>query len=139
MGGTPTTWLVDSGATSHMTWNRALFTKFTTIEPPIPVVIADGTSIPCTGAGTVELHQKNSRMPACITIENVRYLPDLNANLLSVSKLEDRGICIATAPGVLNLVRNGRPLATANRDGGAYVLQMGGQNETAFVANSGVT
>jgi hypothetical protein len=46
-GVNPTTWLVDSGATSHMTWNRALFTTFEVIEPPIQVTIANGTTIPC--------------------------------------------------------------------------------------------
>jgi hypothetical protein len=33
----PTIWLVDSRATPHMTWNRALFTTFKVIEPPIQV------------------------------------------------------------------------------------------------------
>ena len=35
LGVNSTTWLVDSRATSHMTWNRALFTTFEVIEPPI--------------------------------------------------------------------------------------------------------
>ena len=46
-GISPTTWLVDSGATSHMTWNRALFITFEAIEPPIQVTIANRTTIPC--------------------------------------------------------------------------------------------
>jgi hypothetical protein len=56
LGVNSTTWLVDSGATSHMTWDRSLFTTFEVIEPPVPVTIANGSSIPCRDVGTVELH-----------------------------------------------------------------------------------
>ena len=131
----PRSWLVDSGATSHMTWDRGLFTTFVATEPPIPVTIANGTSIPCCGVGAVELHQENQQVLSLITIQDVRYMPDLNTNLLSVSKLEDRGISVASRPGFLDLVRNGKTLATAQRNGGAYVLELGSgnhQKETAF-------
>jgi hypothetical protein len=56
LGINPTTWLVDSRATSHITWNRTLFTTFEAIEPPIQVTIANRTTIPCQGVGTVKLH-----------------------------------------------------------------------------------
>jgi hypothetical protein len=134
LGVNPTTWLVDSGATSHMTWNRALFTTFEVIEPPTTVTVANGTTIPCQGVGTVELHQDGT-MLSCITIQNVRYMPDLNINLLSVSGLEDKGICITSRPGFLDLIRDGRTLATARRNGGTYVLELGGKNHPNEVPN----
>jgi hypothetical protein len=56
LGVNPTTWLVDSRATSHMTWNRVLFTTFEVIEPPTTVTVANETTIPCQGVGTVKLH-----------------------------------------------------------------------------------
>jgi hypothetical protein len=40
-------------------------------------------------------------------------MPDLNINLLSVSKLEDRGIHITTGPGKMNLVCKNQILAIA--------------------------
>jgi hypothetical protein len=136
-GANPQVWLVDSGATSHVTWDRGLFTSFLTIEPPIPVTIANGESIPCCGVGTVKLHQENRQVPGIITIQNVRYMPDLNTNLLSVSKLEGRGIYVASRPGFLDLIRNGKTLATVQRNGGLYVLKLGSGNhhETAFAAD----
>jgi hypothetical protein len=137
----PQTWLVDSGATSHMTWNRDLFTTFLVIEPPIQVTIANGTSIPCRGVGSVELRQENPLVPDVITLKNVRYMPDLNTNLLSVTKLEDRGIYVASRPGFLDLIRDSKTLATAQRNGGSYVLELGNRNhqkETAFTAEDNV-
>jgi hypothetical protein len=140
-GVNPTIWLVDSRATSHMTWNRALFTTFEVIEPPILVTIATGTTIPCRGVGTVELHQDDGVMPSLITIQNVRYILDLNTNLLSVSGFEDKGICVTSRPGFLDLIRDSRTLATARRNGGSYVLELGSKNhlnEVAFTAKADV-
>jgi hypothetical protein len=132
-------WLVDSGATSHMTWNRDLFTTLLEIEPPTLVTIANGTSIPCRGVGSIELRQDIPLVPDVITIQNVRYMPDLNTNLLSVSKLEDRGISVASRPGFLDLIRYGKTIATAQRSGGSYVLELGSGNhqEAAFAAKDG--
>jgi hypothetical protein len=130
----PTTWLVDSRATSHMTWNCTLFTAFEAIKPPIQVTIANGTTIPCQGVGTVELYQ-DGMMLSCITIQNVWYMLDLNANLLSVSGLEDKGICVTSRPGFLDLIQDGRTLATARQNRGSYVLELGGKNHLNEVPN----
>jgi predicted RNase H-like HicB family nuclease len=40
-------------------------------------------------------------------------MPDLNTNLLSIIKLEDRGIYIASRPSFLDLIHDGKTLATA--------------------------
>jgi hypothetical protein len=84
-------------------------------------------------------------MLSCITIQNVRYMLDLNTNLLSVSGLEDKGICITSRPGFLDLIRDGRTLATARRNGGTYVLELGNKNhlnevldKVAFIAKADI-
>jgi len=118
-----------------MTWNRSLFTTFEVIELPVLVIIANGSSMPCQGVGTVELHWDTSSMPECITIQNVRFMPDLNANLLSVLKLEDQGIFIASWLGFVDLVRDGRILVTAHRAGNCYVLELGTKNHPKDLEN----
>jgi hypothetical protein len=62
-------------------------------------------------------------------------MPDLNTNLLSVSGLEDRGICVTSRPGFLDLIRDGRTLATARQNGGSYVLELGSKNHLNKVLN----
>jgi gag-polypeptide of LTR copia-type len=126
-------WLVDSGATAHMTWDRSLFTTFTAIEPPNLVMVANGASTPCSGTGAVELRQSNAAIPSCITLQDVRYMPDLNTNLLSVSKLEDHGISIASRPGFLDLIRNSKVIATAQRRSNVYILELGSDNQRELV------
>ena len=80
-------------------------------------------------------------MLKCITIQNVRFMPNLNANLLLVSKLKDQGIFIASQLSFLDLVRDSQILVTAQQARNCYVLEMGTKNhpkELAFVANSRV-
>jgi hypothetical protein len=62
-------------------------------------------------------------------------MPDLNINLLSVSGLEDKGICITSRPGFLDLIRDGRTLATAWQNRGTYVLELGSKNHLNEVPN----
>uniref|UniRef100_A0A2A4JC36 Retrovirus-related Pol polyprotein from transposon TNT 1-94-like beta-barrel domain-containing protein n=1 Tax=Heliothis virescens TaxID=7102 RepID=A0A2A4JC36_HELVI len=75
-------WIVDSGCTSHMCKDKALFlnldTSFTTL-----VTVANNDQLKCLGIGNVELKFKNDTK----IIENVMYVPGLSANLLSVSCL----------------------------------------------------
>ncbi|CAM8957622.1 unnamed protein product [Rhodiola kirilowii] len=45
-------WVIDSGATDHMTGNPALFSSFTSHHSNPPVSLADGTQSPVVGSGT---------------------------------------------------------------------------------------
>ena len=48
-------WLVDSGATSHMSNNRSLFTQMKDLEQPETVTLDDGNTLEVKSVGTVEL------------------------------------------------------------------------------------
>jgi len=37
-------WIVDSGASTNMTWQRKIFVRYRTLTPPEQVVIGDGSS-----------------------------------------------------------------------------------------------
>jgi hypothetical protein len=65
---------------------------------------------------------------------------DFNTNLLLVSKLKDKGICVASRLGFLDLTCAGKTLATARRNGGIYVLELGSENcpKVAFTAKANV-
>jgi hypothetical protein len=65
---------------------------------------------------------------------------NLNTNLLSVSKLKDKGICVASRLGFLDLTYAGKTLATARRNRGIYVFKLGSENrpKVAFTAKANV-
>jgi hypothetical protein len=73
------TWIIDSGATNHMTNYKSHLLNLKTYDTSQYVSVANGTKIPIQGQGTVKIFDRN--------ISNVLYIPGLTTNLLSVQKL----------------------------------------------------
>ncbi|KAG7536467.1 Integrase catalytic core [Arabidopsis suecica] len=76
-------WLLDSGATHHITSdlnNLALHQPYTGADD---VMVADGSTVPITHTGSASLFT-NSRP---LTMKNVLYVPDIHKNLISVYRL----------------------------------------------------
>ncbi|KAK3034070.1 hypothetical protein RJ639_034295 [Escallonia herrerae] len=85
-------WVIDSGATDHMTGNPKIFSSFRSHTAPSPVTIADGSNYTIKGSGTVE-------PTSSITLSFVLSLPSLAFNLMSVSRLtKDLNCCISFFP-----------------------------------------
>jgi predicted aspartyl protease len=79
-------WLIDSGCTNHMTYDRELFKKLnkTSIST---AMVANGEQTVVEGIGTISI--KNH---ACMTqISNVLYVPGINQSVLSVAQLSEKG------------------------------------------------
>ena len=73
-------WIVDTGASDHMTFNLALLTQLTTPCKPIFVTLPDGTSKPVQKIGQASLTPS-------LALHNVLHISDLKLNLHSVAKL----------------------------------------------------
>ncbi|CAM8896855.1 unnamed protein product [Rhodiola kirilowii] len=82
-------WVIDSGATDHMTGNPALFSSFSSHHSHPPVSLADGTQSPVVGSGTVN-------PTSSLSLTSVLSLPKLSFNLMSVSRLTRSLNCCAT-------------------------------------------
>ena len=75
-----TSWVIDSGASSHMTGFPSVLTSYRP-ETSIPDVrIADGRSCPVLGSG-------QSRATSSLPLQHVLYIPGFPANLLSISAI----------------------------------------------------
>ena len=75
-----TSWVIDSGASSHMTGFPSVLTAYRP-ETSIPDVrIADGRSCPVLGSG-------QSHATSSLPLQNVLYIPGFPANLLSISAI----------------------------------------------------
>ena len=87
------TWIIDSAATSHMCNNKELFAELKPLHPPANIAVGDGSTIECHGIGMVRLCLEtvdNSIVTRC-NVQKVLYVPGLEYNLLSVSKLVKGG------------------------------------------------
>jgi len=79
-------WLIDSGCTNHMTYDKKLFKK---LKPSkiSKVKIGHGGHISVKGIGTIAVATHSGTK----TITDVLYVPNIDQNLLSVGQLLQKG------------------------------------------------
>lgn len=85
LSSTVSKWIVDSGASYHMTNVREYFTDLRPIKPFF-IGIANGTHYPATGVGRVHIQLSNKSI---LTLYDVLYVPDFAVSLVSVQALND--------------------------------------------------
>ncbi|KAK6149665.1 hypothetical protein DH2020_017190 [Rehmannia glutinosa] len=73
-------WIVDTGASRHICSFPNLVTKSNLLLSPVTVHLPDGTSVPVTHSGNVQLS-------SAITLTDVLIVPSFKYNLLSISQL----------------------------------------------------
>jgi len=114
-----TEWIIDTGCTFHMCPYKDLFTIF---EPVDCGVVLMGNDAQCkvVGIGTVQIKTNDGVVR---TLANVRYIPDLKRNLISLGTLESLGCKYSAEGGVLKVSKGYLVLLKANRIGNLYVLQ----------------
>ena len=78
-------WLVDSGASSHMTRRKDLLMNYVEFAKPEKVALGDGKTVEAMGKGNVPLQmlfEENDSQHA--VLYDVLYVPKLTCNLFSV-------------------------------------------------------
>lgn len=127
-------WILDSGATEHMTSDKAKYVNFKHYKSTVEV--ANSEKIEVTGIGDLKLllHDENE-VSRTVTLENVLYVPKLGGNLLSVGRIEERGLKVEFANGEAKVTeKNDETVFIAKRKGRLYVVEE--QQPTAYVART---
>lgn len=93
----PSRWILDTGASNHMSGSRAAFAN---IDTGITgsVRFGDGSVASIEGVGTVLFHCKNGEHRA---LANVYFLPRLTANIISIGQLDEGGYQVLVEDGVM--------------------------------------
>ena len=85
-------WIVDSGASRHMTFESSVLHDYKDLEAPEPVGLGDGRTVSAVGIGKVkvitQLH--NGERVVC-WMTDVLYVPKLTNNLFSVNAATAKG------------------------------------------------
>ena len=114
-------WVIDSGASGHMSPDKSVFADLSIVEP-FDVTIGDTTTLKACGRGNVELNLCiNGKLRTC-TISDALFVPSLGYNLLSVSVMDKAG-CIGTfGNGSCHIERKGVRMAEGTMRDGLYYL-----------------
>ncbi|KAH9780126.1 hypothetical protein KPL71_007968 [Citrus sinensis] len=112
-------WVLDSGCSFHMCPNRNLFKNYETYDGGI-VVMGNDASCRVIGKGTIKLKMLDGTIRE---LANVRHVPDLKRNLISLGMLDKMGCVIKLESGILKVLKGSMVLMKGNLDNGLYVLQ----------------
>jgi hypothetical protein len=105
-------WLIDSGATCHMTGARELFESFTTSNSDMHADLGVATKHAVKGSGTMPFQMESGGV---LRVTNVLWVPELKSSVLSVSTIEKKGYEVLF------------------RDGHALIMPKGSSSDKAIV------
>lgn len=111
-------WIVDSGASDHMTGQSHQFTTYTPCPGTQKIKIADGSLSSVAGKGSIYLSSS-------ITLYDVLHVPNLSCNLLSVSKITQDQQCFAVFSPLcctFQDMSSGKTIGSAKACSGLYYI-----------------
>ena len=130
-------WILDSGSSSHMTFDRSAFTTYAEVDD-VNIVVGTGQQTRVAGSGNVLVTLHNRGKTSVVTLCDVLHVPSLSFQLLSVSKMAEKGIKVQFANSKCFMSRGGRRLVTASLQRSLYVLDGSGSltsSHAACIAN----
>ena len=117
-------WIIDTGATSHMTSYRDAIEDYQPKDGKLH--LAGKSTIDVTGKGTTHLTVHTGKAQRRLPVTDVLHVPDLRTNLLSVAKMTDkRNVVIFTHKEAIVLDQQSRVIARTPRQGDLYIFHDG--------------
>lgn len=130
-------WYADSGASAHMAKNRNVFAEYHPVTHYPISSASPGQDLVAIGKGTVIVESHHGGTTSEITLSNVLHVPNITANLISVSQLEDSGVVSGiVAPGTFAFAKGGGIFAIATRVDGLYQMDWSAKHDSTLIASS---
>lgn len=101
--------------------NKNLFDLFEDIQQ-FKVIVADNTKLQVKGSGGIDIHISVKGETRKVTIKEVLYVPNLNVNLLSVSKITEKGFVVKFKEKVFEITNGNDLVAIAKLKNDIYML-----------------
>ena len=119
-------WVIDSGASDHMTNRREWFSDYQEFKTPTSIKIGNGDNIFAYGKGNIEIMTVVNGEGIEGTMYDVLFVPDLNQNLFSVKVVAKKGINFSIAENGKKCLftRDNIVIATGSDSGNLYKIDM---------------
>ncbi|KAM2623430.1 hypothetical protein TB2_027936 [Malus domestica] len=112
-------WILDSGCTYHMCPIREWFSNFEELDGGV-VLMGNNNACKTQGIGKIYLKMHDGTVRE---LSDVRYVPDMKKNLISLGALESKGLKITMEGGVLKAVYGALVVMKGTRRNNLYFLQ----------------
>ena len=106
-------WHVDSGATSHMTISKEIFSEFDPSVKGHVLLAEENTTSEVKGMGSAVIKCIVDGQIREIPVQNVLYVPSLSSNLLSVKRLTKDGYSVNFQHDSCKVIKDGKVQAIA--------------------------
>ncbi|TMW55192.1 hypothetical protein Poli38472_013954 [Pythium oligandrum] len=113
-------WIMDSGATSHMTFDEGDFVSYKRFGHGTPVEMADGNKLSAVGSGAVRFKANNGSR---VTLTQVLHVPGLDKRLISVPALAEKGVEVHFKHDMCVISHEGKALIQGPRVAKSYTVR----------------
>ncbi|GFZ08300.1 hypothetical protein Acr_20g0001080 [Actinidia rufa] len=129
-------WVLDSGSAYHLCRDREVFSTYAACEGRI--WMANNTASRVVGRGTVRFRMADGRS---VTLTEVRHVPNLRKNLISIGMLDAKGCRFDASGGILRVSKGNKEMLWGKKTGGLYRLEGSVQTGGATVrhGSSGIS
>ncbi|GFZ11016.1 hypothetical protein Acr_22g0004140 [Actinidia rufa] len=125
-------WVLDSGSAYHLCRDREMFSTYAACEGHI--WMANNTSSRVVGKGSVQFRMTDGRS---VTLTEVRHVPNLRKNLISIGMLDAKGCRFDASGGILRVSKGNKEMLWEKKTGGLYRLEGSVQTGGATVRHGG--
>ena len=135
-------WLIDSGASCHMTWDQSILYDYRTFDKPEPVGLGDGYPVEALGIGKVQMTMLlGNGQDITREMQHVLYVPDLTTSLFSVRAVTRKGYRVFFEDEECRIeTKQGKLLGKGIVDGKLFKLDcIPSVSQTATIADDSVT
>ncbi|GFS32936.1 hypothetical protein Acr_00g0025470 [Actinidia rufa] len=111
-------WVLDSGSAYHLCRDREVFSTYAPCEGR--VWMANNTASRVVGRGSVQFYMADGRS---VTLTEVRHVPNLRKNLISIGMLDSKGCSLDTSGGTLRVSKENKEMLWEKKTGVLYQLE----------------
>lgn len=110
-------WLIDSGASFHMTGNSGWFQSYKPLARKISIRVGNNECLHAVGSGTVEVVSTVGDEDITVILNDCYHVPGISDNLFSQGAADAKGIRSVTCGGRIQLIHGSKTIMVGSRGG----------------------
>lgn len=97
-------WLVDSGASTHMTPDRNVLDNYKVLPKKVPIKVGNSEYVYGIGTGSVTVIATVDGEQIEVTISDVKHVPGISDNLFSAGMADEKGLKLLASGGRMEII-----------------------------------
>jgi hypothetical protein len=117
-------WVVDSGASEHMTGNHSLLDNYKVLDKKVPIRVGNNEYVYGVGTGSLKVISTVDKEQYEVTISDVMYVPGISDNLFSAGMADERGLTLRIAKGRMEVIHQDTVIMLGHKSKGSNLYKL---------------